>query len=234
VAGGLSAREAWDEHAEAWIAWARAQEHDHFFWRFSLPALLELVPAPGRLTLDIASGEGRMARELRDAGHTVLAVESSATLVRAARKADPRMEVLRADVARLPMGAGIADLAVCSMALMDFDDLDGALREIARVLMPGGRLCASLSHPACSRRHAAGYFSPERFAVTSDRGGLRMTFVDFHRPVEAYTRALEGAGFVLEALREPVPSRDHVSDHPDMAPWRDEPALLTLRARREP
>jgi ubiquinone/menaquinone biosynthesis C-methylase UbiE len=140
VAGGLSNREAWDQHAEAWIAWARAEEHDHFFWRFSMPALLELAPAPGRLTLDVASGEGRMARALRDAGHTVLAIESSPTLVRAARKADPRMEVLRADVTRLPMGTEIADLAVCSMALMDFDDLDGALREIARVLAPGGLL----------------------------------------------------------------------------------------------
>ena len=47
MAGGLNLRDSWDEHAEEWIAWARSEGHDHFFWRFSLPALLELVPAPG-------------------------------------------------------------------------------------------------------------------------------------------------------------------------------------------
>ncbi len=107
------------------------------------PALLELLPPPGRLTLDLACGAGELARELRDRGHDVLAVERSRELVRVARHADKRMEVLRADVARMPMGSGIADLAVCGA----FDGLEGALTEIARVLKPGGRLCVALDRP---------------------------------------------------------------------------------------
>jgi ubiquinone/menaquinone biosynthesis C-methylase UbiE len=107
------------------------------------PALLELLPPPGRLTLDLACGAGELARELRDRGHDVLAVEQSRELVRVARHADKRMEVLRADVARMPMGSGIADLAVCGA----FDGLEGALTEIARVLKPGGRLCVALDRP---------------------------------------------------------------------------------------
>jgi SAM-dependent methyltransferase len=230
----VSVGDAWDEHAEEWIAWARSEEHDHFFWRFSLPALLELVPAPGRLTLDVGCGEGRLARVLRDRGHSVLAVDRSLTLVRAARKADGRMEVLRADVTRMPMGAGIADLAVSSMALMDFDDLEAALREIARVLMPGGRLCASLSHPMTSAARVAHYFDEAPFELRAERDGLGMTFVDIHRPLESCSRALEAAGFTIEALREPVPSPGYVSDFPEVARWRERPALLVLRARREP
>jgi len=67
----------------------------------SEPALLELLPPPGRLTLDLACGTGELARELRDLGHDVLAVESSRELVRAARHADKRMEVLRAEIVEL-------------------------------------------------------------------------------------------------------------------------------------
>jgi SAM-dependent methyltransferase len=233
VAGRVSVRDAWDEHAADWIRWARSEDHDHFYWRFSRPALLELLPAPGRLTLDLACGEGRLSRELRALGHSVLAVESSPALVRAARKEDKRLEVLRADVTRMPMGDGIADLAVCSMALMNFDDLDGALREIARVLAPGGRLCASLAHPARSAAKVPRYFEPRPFEERRERGRLRMTFVDIHRSFEAYARALEGAGFVIEALREPVPGADYVSDWPEVAPWREQPNLLVLRARRD-
>jgi ubiquinone/menaquinone biosynthesis C-methylase UbiE len=108
------------------------------------PALLELRPPPGRLTLALACGTGELARELRDLGHEVLAVERSRERVRAARHADKRMEVLRADVSRMPMGSGIADLAVCGA----FDGLHDALLEIARVLEPGGRLCVALDHPS--------------------------------------------------------------------------------------
>lgn len=225
-------RDAWEEHAEDWIAWARSEERDHFYWRFSRPALLELLPPPGALTLDVACGEGRLARELKALGHDVLGIEASQTLVRAARKADRRMEILRADVTRMPLGDAIADLAVASMALMTFDDLPAAPREIARVLKPGGRLCASTVHPLNSLRCAPGYFAEHAFVETRDRGDVQMAFHDIHRPLEAYARALEDAGFLIEALREPVPSDEHVAAWPDAAAWRETPCFLLLRARK--
>jgi len=135
-------------------------------------ALLELVPPPGRLTLDLACGAGRLARELRDLGHEVLAVERSPERVRAARKADRRMEVLRADVARMPMGDGIADLAVSA----GFDGLIGALPEIARVLAVGGRLCASLPQPVALEelsRALEASLVIEALRETPERLGLR-------------------------------------------------------------
>src|SRR5262245_61773182 len=64
AAGGESLRDAWDEQAENWVAWARTLGHDHFYWRFNLPRFLELVPPPGRLTVDLGSGEGRLGRRL--------------------------------------------------------------------------------------------------------------------------------------------------------------------------
>ena len=64
--GSLGTR--WDEQAAAWTAWARAPGHDSY-WQFHREAFLALVPPPGRLTVDIGCGEGRVSRDLRAAGH---------------------------------------------------------------------------------------------------------------------------------------------------------------------
>jgi SAM-dependent methyltransferase len=229
----MEMRMAWDEHAGDWIAWARSRDHDHFFWRFSLPRLLELLPPPGALTLDLGCGEGRLSRELAARGHRVLGVEQSGTLVSAARAAAPEIDVREGDAAAIPLEDGGADLVVASMVLMNLDDLEGALAEVARVLAPGGRFCASLVHPFNSPKRAP-YFSEHAYAEVRERAGLRMTFTDRHRPLEDYSRALEGAGLVIEALREPVPDDAHVAAHPEVAVWRERPAFLLLRTRAAP
>ena len=83
---GATLRDAWEDEAARWIAWARSPGTDHFFWRFSLPALLDLTPAPGRLTVDMGCGEGRVGRELIARGHRVVGIEGSPTLAQAARR----------------------------------------------------------------------------------------------------------------------------------------------------
>ena len=178
-------RAAWDAQAENWIAWARTPEHDHFFWRLGLPALLELLPAPGRRTLDLACGEGRLSRLLAARGHAVVGVEGSPALAAAAREAAPEIEVLDGDAAAIPLGDGAVDLVVCSMALLNFDDIDGAVREAARVLEPGGRLCFSTVHPWNSLKDGPDYFAETTYAEKRTRGGLTMTFTDRHRPLGA-------------------------------------------------
>jgi SAM-dependent methyltransferase len=219
-------RSAWDAQAESWIAWARAPEHDHFFWRLGLPALLELLPAPGRRTLDLACGEGRVSRVLAGRGHHVVGVEGSPALAAAAREAAPGIEVLDGDAAAIPLPDGAVDLVVCSMALLNFDDMDAAVREAARVLEPGGRFCFSTVHPWNSLKSGPDYFAEHTYAEERKRGGLTMVFTDRHRPLSAISRALEGAGLLVEALREPVPDAEHIAEHPSVAQWTRRPAFL--------
>ena len=225
-------RAAWDAQAEQWVEWARTPEHDHFFWRLGLPALLALLPAPGRRTLDLACGEGRLSRVLAERGHAVVGVEGSPALAAAARAAAPEIEVLDGDAAALPLPAGAADLVVCSMALLNFDDIDAAAREAARVLEPGGRLCFSTVHPWNSLKSGTDYFTEYTYAEERTRGGLTMTFTDRHRPLGAITGAFERAGLVIEALREPVPDAAHVAAHPEVEQWTRRPAFLLGRCKR--
>ena len=72
---GLVMRNAWDLHAGEWISWARAPGHDSC-WRFHREAFLLLVPPPGRLTVDIGCGEGRLTRDLSRLGHRVLGIDA--------------------------------------------------------------------------------------------------------------------------------------------------------------
>lgn len=206
--------DAWEAEAESWVAWARAPEHDSY-WRYRRDAFLDLVPPAGRLTLDVGCGEGRVARDLTARGHRVLALDRSQSLARSAAVCGGMLATLVADAAALPLPDDIADVVVAPMCLQDIEDLSGAVREMARVLMPGGRLCASIFHPLVSSGTVVGseqrlmftmdgdYFAARRTTDVVERGGLRMRFESMHRPLESYFIALEGAGLLVEAVREP-------------------------------
>ena len=221
---------AWDHHAEDWIRWARSPEHDHFYWLFTRPRLLDLLPGPGRLTLDIGCGEGRLARDLQTAGHTVLGIDPSPKLAEAARAGDPPTQVLVTDANAIPLDDAIADLAVACMSLLNIADLDGAVAEIARVLQPGGRFCFATAHPMSSAVRSESYFAETAFEETRAHEGLTMTFHDIHRPLSALTAALERAGLLLETLTEPVPGGEYLAAHPEVTRWRHQPSLLLGRA----
>ena len=99
------------------------------------------------------------------------------------------------------------------MSLHDFDDVRAAAAEVARVLAPDGRFCVALLHPAVSARMVDGYATEQRYSFTVENAGLQMTYEGTHRPLAAYFEALETAGFLVEALREPVALRDDGSPY---------------------
>jgi SAM-dependent methyltransferase len=232
----------WERHASDWIRWARTPEHDIWYWRLNRPWFLELLPAPGRLTVDLGCGEGRLLRDLAALGHHVVGVDSAPTMARAAAQAPGSARVVVADAARLPLGTGTADLVVAFMSLLNIEDLPAAVAEVGRVLAPGGRLCVAVLHPTASAGRFAqddpdaqfvltrSYFEPSSEPQVFERAGLSMTFLDRHVPLEAYFLALHAAGLVVEALREPRPDDAAVRDHPDMGRRCRVPLFLHLRA----
>lgn len=236
----MSLSEHWERHAADWTRWAREPGHDSY-WRFHRDHFLELLPPPGRLTLDVGCGEGRLARDLKRSGHNVRAFDASPALVAAARVADPSLDVSEGDAAALPVEDGASDLVVSFMVLMNVDDMAGAVREAARVLEPGGRFCIAITHPI----NTAGdfetrepgsafviresYFEPHRKDLQAERGGLTMTFVDLHRPLQDYGAALEQAGFLVERIREAGDDQDP-PQHESQLRWRRLPLFLHLRA----
>jgi SAM-dependent methyltransferase len=233
---GLSLGEGWQRHADEWITWARTGLDSYD--TFHRDAFLPLVPSPGRLTVDVGCGEGRVSRDLRALGHRVLSVDLSLAMTRAAatHPQDPVSAVV-ADATRLPLADNAADCAVAFMSLHDIDHMPAAIREIARILAVGGRLVIAIVHPINSAGRFTGdkadadrpfvidgsYLQPERYVDAFTREGLTMTFHGEHRPLQAYTEALADAGLVIERLREP--------SSPDPAkPWYRVPLFLNIVA----
>jgi SAM-dependent methyltransferase len=234
--------ESWETHAGEWITWARAAGHDSY-WRFHRDQFLRLLPPPGRRTVDIGCGEGRLTRHLKSLGHAVVGIDASRSLVTAARALDPLMDVRVADAAALPLEDASVDLAVAFMSLHDIDAMSSAVWEIARVLEPHGRLCLAIVHPINSSGRfetseadspfiiKGDYLRTFNYSESIERDGLSMTFHSQHRPLEDYFRALEDASLVVEALREPsVP--DHAITTSAGRRWQRLPLFLHLRARR--
>jgi SAM-dependent methyltransferase len=200
----MGLRRTWETLASDWIRWARSPELDDHFWHFHLPRFLELLPPPGGLTVDVGCGEGRLGRILTRMGYRVVGFDSAFPLVHAAAVHPQGHPVVVADAARLPLRDGVADLVVAFMCLHDFDDLSATVQETSRVLNRGGRLCVALLHPLVTSWLTGSYGVEQRYVQTVERAGDRMTYHGVHRPLAAYSAALETAGLVIESMREPV------------------------------
>jgi len=238
----MSLRAAWERNALAWAQWARAPMHDSY-WRFHRDQFLPLLPPAGRRTLDLGCGEGRLSRDLKARDHRVVGVDSSPTLVQLAHEADPDIEVYVTDAATLPFAGGTFELVVAFMSLHDVTDLTETVHEVARVLVPQGRLCLAIVHPLNSAGRfedddpaspftiTGSYLEPFRYADDIEREGLHMRFESEHRPLAAYFDALERAGFLVEALREPA-LPDSATRYSENRRWQRVPLFLHMRALR--
>ena len=115
-------------------------------WRRALVDAID--PRPGQRVLDVATGTGLVAFELvrRGAGSVVALDQSEAMLAGAAarRSALPglgaRVELVRGEAERLPFADAEFDALTFTYLLRYVDDRDATMRELARVLKPGGRI----------------------------------------------------------------------------------------------
>jgi len=228
--GFSSLSDAWERHAAQWERWTRVPGHDVYHERLNWPAFHALVSPPGRRTLEVGCGEGRAGRQLAADGHRMVGIDSSATLVQLAREAGGYEELVCADAAQLPWEPQTFDLALAYMSLHVMEDLTGVIAEIARVLESGGRFCLAIIHPLNRPPEALDdYFDERRYVDDFELGELRMTFEGIDRPLEAYSRALARAGFLIEELREPRPTATDTASAPPLAKAARRPHFLHMR-----
>ncbi|MEV6343966.1 class I SAM-dependent methyltransferase [Actinoplanes sp. NPDC051851] len=168
-----------------------------------------LGPGTGRC-LEIGCGTGVHAALLGGLGWTPIGVDLSAGMLRHARG---RLPVALGDAASLPVRDGSLDAVVAVMVHTDMPQYPDVLREVARVLRPGGRFVHIGGHPAfCGGfvdRSAGdaviirpGYRDGHWTRASWTDRGVRDKVGASHWPLPELLHAFVDAGLVLERFAE--------------------------------
>jgi SAM-dependent methyltransferase len=204
-------REAYDRLAPVWSA---TTDEGPFNGHLERPALRALIPADvnGATVLDAGCGSGAQARWLLDQGADVVGIDLSPRMIgEAERRCGGRGRFLVADLARpLPLGPRSLDGITCSLALHYVRDWSVPLRSFAAALRPGGWAVLSLDHPFAPPlpTQRGSYFDTELVADTWDKGGIEVSQQFWRRPLSATLGAFADAGFAVDRVAEPQPSRE--------------------------
>ena len=253
-------RAAWETNAAWWDEYFK--EGNDFHLTLIAPATEDLLAIePGEHVLDIACGNGCFSRRLAALGASVLGFDFSEVFIeradaRTIEHAD-RIEYRVLDAtdlgALLDLGEGAFDAAVCTMALMDMEEIEPLAETLPRLLRPGGRFVFSILHPCFNQMGAKMMLEEEthdgRFVVTPAvkvtkymtafraRGigipGQPVPQFYFHRPLQDLLRPFLEAGLVLDGIEERA-SEGRRTDRPTLS-WDhfDEiPAILVVRLRK--
>jgi ubiquinone/menaquinone biosynthesis C-methylase UbiE len=205
-------------------------------------AVLDLLPpCDGLRLLDLACGQGRVARELARRRARVVGIDIADALLRRARTAeslDPLgITYLTADAARSDTLSGESfDGVVCNFGLADIDDLDGALATVARVLPDGCWFVFSILHPCfpgwdddapSTWPPEAGYYAEGWWRAQST--GYRGTVGANHRMLSTYLNHLARSGLAVTEVVEPSPGDAWSARAPGRAAV---PVYFVARCRR--
>lgn len=173
---------------------------DHFVPAIGTPVALRLLAtaqlAPGERVLDVACGTGlaaRLAAEAVGPQGTVTGLDPTPGMLELARSVSPAgIDWYEAPAESMPLPDASFDVVLCSMGLQFFEDKVQGLREMRRVLAPGGRTVVSTPGPIPP------LFEAIDAALTDHVGSEASCFVhavfSVHDPAEAH-ELFAAAGF---------------------------------------
>ncbi|EHY88248.1 class I SAM-dependent methyltransferase [Saccharomonospora azurea] len=166
--------------------------------------------------LEVGCGSAPCSRWLAEQGARAVAFDLSTGMLRHARAGNERTSLtpalVQADAQHVPFADSAFDIACSAFGALPFvPSLEAVFTEIARVLRPGGRWVFSVTHPLrwifpddpgpAGLTVTQPYFDRTPY-VEVDAAG-RATYVEYHRTLGDYVRALTATGFRLTDLVEP-------------------------------
>ena len=210
----------WDSSAQAWIdSMGERGERGDWGRQHVLDPVMMARVGRGRFgnALDVGCGEGRFCRMLESVGVKPTGIDPTRKLLELARERDPAGDYQLGRAERLAFADASFDLAVSYITLIDIPDFRAAIREMTRVLRPGGSLLMAnltgFTSACCDRgwvKDADGEYLHypvdnylREFPLWLQWSGIRIE--NWHRPLAAYMTAFLEAGLILKFFSEPEP-----------------------------
>jgi len=154
-----------------------------------------LAAAPRGRALDVACGTGRQVARLVALGYDARGIDLTPAMIERARARCPEAELVVGDWDDLPYEDASFDLVTSSLALCHATDVEPPVREMARVVRPGGWLVISDIHPTSTMLGGAAGFPSERMG--------HFPFVRNHtHALSDYFAAFVGAGLEVRGFDE--------------------------------
>ena len=146
----------------------------------------------------------------------------------------------------MPFRSEQFDAVLACLVFEHIRDVDDAIAEVARVLVPGGRFCFFLNHPLLQTPNSGwiddqlldppeqywriGAYLVEDETVEEVEKGVFIPFI--HRPLSRYLNALADRGLVLRRMEEPPPPPGFLARAEEYEAAATIPRLLFLRTER--
>lgn len=196
----------------------------------NLDHLRELMGEGAGRCLDLGCGTGAYAELIKDTGRDPIGLDLSGDQL---RHAGPRYghRVVLGDAQRLPFADASFATVLAAWISTDVDDFGQVLREIARVLVPGGALISYGVHPCFNGPHVENVEATRVIHPSYRRtgwhtsapwwgeGGIRSRFGMRHLTLADFWNAMITSGLTVDRVVEP--------DRDDGIPF-----VLGLRAHR--
>lgn len=220
-----------------------------------LPGVMRLIdPKASQKIIDIACGQGVLCRLLRERGAEVSGIDAAESLIKIARErgpADIRYQVGDArELSFLPENH--FDAAACVLAIQNIHPVAPVFAGVSRTLRERGKLVIVMMHP-CFRgaketswgwdekakvqyRRVDRYLLPRKSPIVTNPGKSADVYTwTFHKPIEAYTKALRNAGLLIDAIEEWPSHKTSDSGpraHAENVARKEIPMFLAIRAIR--
>ncbi len=168
----------------------------------SYDLLVRAVESASRV-LDVGCGDGALLAKLDELRPgSAIGLDFSPDVLAAARARLPdRVRLIQAWAQEMPLEDGAVEAVVSHMALMLMDDLHRVLREVRRVMHPGGVFCAVVSGPPHPSEESRRFFSVLRDCLREEDVTPRFG-ADCFRSVEDIPAAWCAAGFDAPAIED--------------------------------